>query len=78
MPSFVAESRRDPPVGDACHKRSPTLKLLYLVLIFFVGLALNSKDGRDRWIYFAFAAATVVALVHYRQIPWLYHGHWRF
>jgi len=54
------------------------LKLLYVALIFFVGLALNSKDGRDRWIYFAFAAATVVALVHFRQIPWLYHGQWRF
>ena len=78
MPCFVAQSPRDSPVGEACHKRSPILKLLYLALIFFVGLALNSKDGRDRWIYFAFAAVTVAALIHFRQIPWVYHGQWRF
>jgi hypothetical protein len=51
------------------------LKALYLVLLFFVGLAMSSKDGRDRWIYGALAVATLVALIHYRQIPGL--SYWR-
>jgi len=49
------------------------LKALYLVLLLFVGLAISSKDGRDRWIYGAFAVATLLALIHYRQIPGLTH-----
>jgi hypothetical protein len=47
------------------------LRALFLALLVFVGLALNARDGRDRWIYFAFAAATLAALIHYRQIPGL-------
>jgi len=52
------------------------LKALYLLLVLFIGLALNARDGRDRWIYIAFLAATVVAIIHYRH-PNLSFSHWR-
>lgn len=54
------------------------LKALYIVLLIFIGLAFTSKDGRDRWIYGAFAVATLATLIHYRQIPGLNYWHWPF
>jgi hypothetical protein len=61
------------PGGDGFpHYHRSTLKVLYIALLFFVGLALNTKDGRDRLIYGAFAVATLVAIIHYRQHPWLF------
>ena len=50
--------------------------VLFIALLFFAGLTVTSKDGRDRWIYGLFTIATVAALIHYRQIPTL--AGWRF
>jgi len=50
--------------------------VLFILLLFFVCLTVTTKDGRDRWIYGAFAVATVFALLHYRQIHAL--SGWRF
>ncbi len=43
--------------------------MLVLALIFFVGFTINAKSGIDRWIYGTLAAATLAALLYYRQIP---------
>ncbi|EDY19243.1 hypothetical protein CfE428DRAFT_3420 [Chthoniobacter flavus Ellin428] len=69
----MALSLYDP--RDGASKTTPDLKALYLVLFFFVCLAFTSKDGRDRWIYGAFAVATLATIIHYRLIPSLYYWH---
>ena len=48
--------------------------VLYIALLFFVGLTVNSKSGWDRLIYGSFAAATLAALIYHRQIPFLSGG----
>jgi hypothetical protein len=54
----------------------PPSRVLFLVLLLFVGLTVTSKSGWDQWIYGALAVATLAALIHYRQIPTFFH--WRF
>ncbi len=51
-----------------------TSSVLSIALLFFVGLAVNSKSGWDRLIYGALAVATLAALIHYRQIPFFSGG----
>jgi hypothetical protein len=43
--------------------------VIYIALLFFVGLTINSKSGIDRAIYGALAAAAVTALIYYRGVP---------
>jgi hypothetical protein len=73
---FVISSPDDPQ-ERAFPKQRLYLKALYIVLLIFIGLTFTSKDGRDRWIYGAFAIATILVLMHYRQIPGLSHWHLR-
>jgi hypothetical protein len=43
--------------------------VLFLALIFCLGLTINAKTGLDRWIYGTLAAATLAGLIYYHQIP---------
>ncbi len=54
----------------------PLSRVLFIALLILAGLTVTTKDGRDRWIYGALTIATVVALLHYRQIHAL--SSWRF
>ena len=46
-------------------------RVLTVALSIFIGLAVTTKDGWDRWIYAAFAVATGYALFQFRDNPML-------
>ena len=54
----------------------PLSAVLFIALLFFIGLTVTTKDGWDRLIYGALTLVTVAAIIHYRQIPAL--AGWRF
>jgi hypothetical protein len=43
--------------------------VLFLALIFFLGLTITAKTGLDRWIYGVCTLAVLAGLIYYRQIP---------
>lgn len=61
---------------DELHEQCELPQVLFLALMFFVGLTVTSKSGSDRWIYGVLAIATVAALIHFHNIPAPFG--WRF